>query len=66
MLLIDSIVSTVQIKGTEVIPTPLFNVLEGKRTEDYIATVEPSVMGGRKMARVFIGYDQNAIPFHAL
>lgn len=48
------IISTIRIKGSEVIPTPLFNVLDGKRSEDYIARVEPSALGGRKMAEFLL------------
>jgi hypothetical protein len=35
--------------GTEVIPFPLFEVLDGKNTEDYLQRVEPSPSGGQKM-----------------
>lgn len=42
------------IPGTEVIPFPLFEVLDGKNTEDYIQRVEPSISGGRKMAEAFL------------
>ena len=34
----------------EVIPVPLFSILDGKSTEDYVARVEPSSIGGRKIA----------------
>jgi hypothetical protein len=33
-----------------VIPVGLFNVLDGRNPEDYIARVEPSPLGGKKMA----------------
>jgi len=33
----------------KVVPVALFDVLDGKNTGDYIARVEPSVEGGRKM-----------------
>lgn len=42
--------SAIRIPGTEVIPVPLYEVLDGRRTEDYVARVEPSAIGGRKMA----------------
>ena len=29
---------------------PLFDVLDGQRSEDFVARVEPSAIGGRKMA----------------
>jgi len=40
----------IRIEGTEVIPFPLFEVLDGKNANDYVQRVEPSVEGGRKMA----------------
>mmetsp|Transcript_31136 Transcript_31136/g.47234 ORF Transcript_31136/g.47234 Transcript_31136/m.47234 type:complete len:83 (+) Transcript_31136:1497-1745(+) len=40
----------IRIPGSEVIPVPLFNVLDGKKSEDYVARVEPSAIGGKKMA----------------
>jgi hypothetical protein len=33
---------------------PLFNVLDGKNSRDYIARVEPSSQGGRKMAEYLL------------
>lgn len=42
--------STIRIPGTEVVPVPLYAVLDGGRSEDYVARVEPSASGGRKMA----------------
>lgn len=38
------------IPGVKVIPCALFEALDGKNGDDYIARVEPSVEGGRKMA----------------
>jgi hypothetical protein len=32
----------------------LFHVLDGKTTSDYIARVEPSPTGGKKMAEFFL------------
>jgi len=46
--------SKINITGTEVIPVPLFNVLDGKIAEDYVARVEPSSQGGRKMAEFIL------------
>ena len=40
----------INIKGTQVIPVPLFEVLDGKREVDYVERVEPSTEGGRKMS----------------
>jgi len=42
----------IKIKGTTVIPTAWFDVLDCKPgTRDYVARVEPSEVGGRKMAQ---------------
>lgn len=38
----------------QVIPVPLFKVLDGKLHSDYLHRVEPSVSGGRKMAKAFL------------
>ena len=41
----------IKIDGTEVVPFPLFEVLDGKNTEDYLQRVEPSPSGeGRAMS----------------
>ncbi|KAI9708216.1 MAG: hypothetical protein M1820_004170 [Bogoriella megaspora] len=40
----------IQIPETTVIPCALFDALDGKSAQDYIARVEPSTEGGRKMA----------------
>jgi len=42
--------SKITIEGTEVVPFPLFRVLDGTNTEDYLQRVEPSPQGGKKMA----------------
>lgn len=39
----------IRVEGTEVVAFPLFEVLDGKTTEDYIQRVEPSPQGGQKM-----------------
>jgi hypothetical protein len=44
----------ISIPGTEVIPVPLFNVLDGKNPRDYVARVEPSSQGGRKVAEYLL------------
>lgn len=46
--------SKIRIPSTEVIPVPLFRVLDGKVSEDYVARVEPSSQGGRKMAEYLL------------
>lgn len=42
------------VPGTVVDAFPLFEVLDGKDTRDYVQRVEPSVEGGRKMAAAFL------------
>lgn len=44
----------IHIQGTHVVPVPLFQVLDGKNTNDYIQRVEPSPEGGRKMAEFLL------------
>ncbi|KAL3918567.1 MAG: hypothetical protein SGPRY_005965 [Prymnesium sp.] len=46
--------SKICIPGTEVIALPLFRVLDGSDTNDYIQRVEPSPRGGAKMARALM------------
>lgn len=50
----EDAVSRIHIPGSQVIPVPLFNVLDGKQTMDYVARVEPSPTGGRKMAEFIL------------
>eukprot|EP00435_Cladocopium_sp_Y103_P026180 s913_g6.t1 len=45
-------VSGIRIPGTEVVTLPLYEVLDGKDTNDYVARVEPSDPGGHKLAVV--------------
>jgi hypothetical protein len=51
--------SKIKIQGCEVIPVPLFNVLNGKNTQDYAYRVEPSAQGGRKMAEYLLDIIEN-------
>jgi hypothetical protein len=44
----------IQIPGSQVVPVPLFNVLDGENSRDYVARVEPSSQGGRKMAEYLL------------
>ena len=46
--------SKIEIPGSQVIPVPLFNVLDGENSRDYVARVEPSSQGGRKMAEYLL------------
>ena len=50
----EKAVSRITIPGSQVIPTPLFHVLDGQNTNDYIARVEPSPSGGQKMAEFIL------------
>merc|ERR1712154_97443 len=43
--------SKIKIKGTKVIPVPLYEYLDGRDSRDYVARVEPSPIGGRKLAK---------------
>lgn len=59
----EDAVSRIRIPGSQVIPVPLFHVLDGKQSHDYVARVEPSGMGGRKMAEFILDLmDQNNTP----
>lgn len=49
----ESATKKIKVEGTEVVPCPLFEVLDGKRVEEYTARVEPNSEGGRKMAERF-------------
>eukprot|EP00980_Cylindrotheca_fusiformis_P023069 scaffold10090_cov119-Cylindrotheca_fusiformis.AAC.7 len=51
--------SKIQISGSDVIPVPLFNALNGKISADYIARVEPSSQGGEKMAEYLLDMIEN-------
>ena len=44
----------VQVPGTEIVPISLADALDGSCTEDYHQRVEPSVVGGQKMARLIL------------
>ena len=47
-------VSRIRIAGTTVVPVALADALDGKDTRDYHQRVEPSVQGGRKIARLIL------------
>lgn len=47
-------VSKIKIPDTEIVPIRLADALDGKSTEDYHQRVEPSVIGGQKMARLIL------------
>jgi hypothetical protein len=44
----------IYIEHSQVIPLQLSHVLDGKNSNDYVSRIEPSVSGGKKMARFFI------------
>eukprot|EP00970_Alexandrium_tamarense_P016315 scaffold6342_cov206-Alexandrium_tamarense.AAC.53 len=44
----------IKVPGSEVIPIPLFHPLDGTNSSDYVARVEPSATGGRKMAEFLL------------
>ena len=46
--------SRISIEGTEVVAFPLFEVLDGSCSDDYVQRVEPSPTGGRKIAAALI------------
>ena len=46
--------SRISIPGSEVIPIPLYVPLDGTKSEDYVARVEPSALGGKKMAEYLL------------
>ena len=45
-----SATSTMKIEGTAVLPCALYEAMDGTDARDYVARVEPSIEGGRKMA----------------
>ena len=52
--LFEEATSNVRIPGSEVIPVALFRPLDGTLSGDYVARVEPSAAGGRKMAEYLL------------
>ena len=44
----------IRIEGVVVIPFPLFKILDGKHREDYRERVEPSRIGGQKIASALV------------
>ena len=48
------IYSKIENTGCDIVPIPLFHVLDGRASTDYIARVEPSSDGGRKMAEFIL------------
>ena len=56
--------SKIQIPGAQVIPVPLFHVLDGRNPDDYVARVEPSPIGGEKMAVYILDMLENSLQMH--
>lgn len=54
----------IRVPGTEVLAFPLFGVLDGKTTADYLQRVEPSVEGGQKMGAALARalFDDGSVP----
>eukprot|EP00943_MAST-04B_sp_MAST-4B-sp1_P003319 g3319.t1 len=48
--------SKIEIDGTKVVAVPMFEILNGKNTQDYVARVEPSIQGGEKLGKAFVKY----------
>ena len=46
--------SKVAVGDIPIVPVPLFEALDGKTSADYAQRVEPSVEGGRKLARLIM------------
>lgn len=44
----------ISIPGTRVVPFPMFELLDGSDSRDYVQRVEPSPAGGRKLARALV------------
>lgn len=50
-LMFELATTKIKIKGTKVIPVPLYEFMNGKDSRDYVARVEPSPIGGQKLAK---------------
>jgi hypothetical protein len=53
-LVFERCITEIDIEGSEVVPIRLADALDGKCTQDYHQRVEPSVVGGQKMARLIL------------
>lgn len=58
----DSATSKIKIEGTKVVSCALYEAMDGKTESDYVARVEPSVNGGRKMAELLMGKLADVLP----
>jgi len=50
----DLATTKIEIEGTTIIPFPLFKILDGKNTKDYVQRVEPSILGGSKIGKALV------------
>ena len=48
--------SSIAIEGTHVIPIALFEAMDSKNPDNYVQRVEPSVIGGRRMAEYILDH----------
>lgn len=46
-------IQKINIQGINIIPFPMYSILDGSNTGDYIQRVEPSSAGGKKLANAF-------------
>ncbi|CAK9023943.1 unnamed protein product [Durusdinium trenchii] len=53
-LVFELATSRIKVPGSELVPISLADALDGRCTEDYHQQVEPSVIGGQKMARLIL------------
>lgn len=57
----QEVIAEINVPGCDpVVPVPLFQVLDGKNTQDYVARVEPSATGGSKMAEFILDLIDNS------
>ena len=61
-IIYERAISTIELNGTKVIPVPMYEVLDGKNTDDYVARVEPSSQGGRKLAKLLMDRLMASLP----
>mmetsp|Transcript_82708 Transcript_82708/g.145997 ORF Transcript_82708/g.145997 Transcript_82708/m.145997 type:complete len:309 (+) Transcript_82708:80-1006(+) len=52
--LFEQATKEIQVQGATIVPVPLFSVMNGKVTDDYVSRVEPSEQGGKKMAELLV------------
>lgn len=55
-------ISDISIDGVKVVPFAMFKVMDGKNSSDYVARVEPSASGGRKLAEEYLKVIFESLP----